>query len=96
MLSISEKILFLQILNEEKMVVYNAYDQIAELIAELNPAKVMAMKANEELQNRFESLVEKSKESSLNLQEKDELDHYVVLERLIRLAKIRSHERKVA
>jgi hypothetical protein len=96
MLSISEKILFLQILNEKKMVVYNAYDQIAELIAELNPAKVMAMKANEELQNRFESLVEKSKESSLNLQEKDELDHYVVLERLIRLAKIRSHERKVA
>lgn len=78
------------------MVVYNAYDQIAELIAELNPAKVMALKANEELQNRFENLVEKSKESSLNLQEKDELDHYVVLERLIRLAKIRSHERRVA
>lgn len=78
------------------MVVYNAYDQIAELIAELNPAKVMALKANEELQNRFENLVEKSKESSLTLQEKDELDHYVVLERLIRLAKIRSHERRVA
>jgi hypothetical protein len=78
------------------MVVYNAYDQIAELIAELNPAKVMALKANKELQNRFENLVEKSKESSLNLQEKDELDHYVVLERLIRLAKIRSHERRVA
>lgn len=78
------------------MVVYNAYDQIAELIAELNPAKVMALKANKELQNRFEDLVEKSKESNLNLQEKDELDHYVVLERLIRLAKIRSHERKVA
>jgi hypothetical protein len=77
------------------MVVYNAYDQIAELIAELNPAKVMALKANEELQNRFENLVEKSKESTLNLQEKDELDHYVVLERLIRLAKIRSHERRI-
>ncbi len=78
------------------MVVYSAYDQIAELIAELNPAKVMALKANKELQNRFESLVEKSKESSLDFQEKDELDHYVVLERLIRLAKIRSHERRVA
>jgi hypothetical protein len=78
------------------MVVYNAYDQIAELIAELNPAKVMALKANKELQKRFENLVEKSKESSLNLQEKDELDHYVVLERLIRLAKIRSHERRIA
>ena len=78
------------------MVVYNAYDQIAELLAELNPAKLMAIKANKELQNRFENLVEKSKKSSLNLQEKDELDHYVVLERLIRLAKIRSHERRIA
>ncbi len=72
------------------MVVYNAYDQIAELIAELNPAKVMALKANKELQIRFENLVLKSKESSLDNREKDELNHYIVLERLIRLAKIRS------
>jgi hypothetical protein len=71
------------------MVVYNAYDQIAELIAELNPAKVMALKANKELQLRFEDLVSKSKESVLDNREKDELDHYIVLERLIRLAKIR-------
>ena len=77
------------------MIVYNAYDQIAELIAELNPAKVMALKANKELQMRFESLVSKSKESSLDNREKDELDHYIVLERLIRLVKIRSHESKV-
>ncbi len=48
------------------MVVYNAYDQIAELIADLNPAKVMALKANKELQMRFEDLVSKSKESSLD------------------------------
>jgi hypothetical protein len=78
------------------MVVYNAYDQIAELIAELNPAKVMALKANKELQMRFENLVLKSKESSLDNREKDELDHYIVLERLIRLAKIRSHENRAA
>jgi hypothetical protein len=78
------------------MVVYNAYDQIAELIAELNPAKVMALKANKELQMRFEDLVSKSKESSLDYREKDELDHYIVLERLIRLAKIRSHENRAA
>jgi hypothetical protein len=78
------------------MVVYNAYDQIAELIAELNPAKVMALKANKELQIRFEDLVSKSKEASLDNREKDELDHYIVLERLIRLAKIRSHEYRTA
>jgi len=42
------------------MVVYHAYDQIVELIAKLNPTKVMALKANEELQHRFEDLVTKS------------------------------------
>ncbi len=72
------------------MVVYNVYDQIAELIANLNPVKVMGLKADEELQSRFENLVRKSKDSQLDVQEKDELDHYIVLERLIRLAKIRS------
>ena len=40
------------------MVVYNVYDQVAELIANLNPTKVMALKADEELQTRFEDLVE--------------------------------------
>ena len=75
------------------MVVYNVYDQVAELMANLNPTKVMAMKADDELQARFEDLVEKSKYSQLNVQEKDELDHYIVLERLIRLAKIRSFKK---
>lgn len=75
------------------MVVYNVYDQVAELIANLNPTKVMAMKADDELQARFDDLVEKSKYSQLNTQEKDELDHYIVLERLIRLAKIRSFKK---
>ena len=75
------------------MVVYNVYDQVAELMANLNPTKVMAMKADDELQARFEDLVEKSKYSQLNIQEKDELDHYIVLERLIRLAKIRSFKK---
>ena len=73
------------------MVVYNVYDQIAELIAGLNPAKVMALKASKDLQNRFEDLAEKSKNQALDSQEKDELDHFIVLERLIRLAKIRSN-----
>ena len=60
------------------MVVYNVYDQIAELIANLNPVKVMGLKADEELQIRFENLVRKSKDSQLDVQEKDELDHIIV------------------
>lgn len=78
------------------MTIYNAYDQIADLIASLDPVKVMALKANEEMQARLEDLIEKSKVGELEHKEKDELDHYIVLERLIRLAKIRIQSRKQA
>jgi len=78
------------------MNIYKVYDQIADLIASLDPAKVMALKANEEMQARLEDLIEKSKVGELEHKEKDELDHYIVLERLIRLAKIRIQSRKQA
>ena len=74
------------------MTIYAVYDQIADLIARLDPSKVRALKATEEMTNRLEFLIEKSRETSLNKAEKDELDHYIVLERLIRLAKIRTHD----
>lgn len=74
------------------MTIYAVYDQIADLIARLDPSKVRALKASEEMTNRLEFLIEKSREASLNKAEKDELDHYIVLERLIRLAKIRTHD----
>jgi len=31
------------------MTIYNTYDQLAELIATLDPAKVLALKATEEM-----------------------------------------------
>lgn len=72
------------------MTIYSVYDQIAELIASLPPAKVLALRPNQEVVNRFETLVEKSKNKQLDAAEKDELDHFIVLERLMRLAKIRA------
>ncbi len=73
------------------MTIYSVYDEIAELLAELAPAKILALKASSEMQERLEYLIEMSKENRLTVREKDELDHYIVLERLVRLAKIRSH-----
>lgn len=70
------------------MTIYNAYDQMADLIATFDPAKVLALKATSEMQSRLEDLIEKSKSS--------QLDHYIVLERLIRLAKIRVQAQKQA
>jgi len=72
------------------MTIYSVYDQIADLIATLPPAKVLALRPTQEVANRFVFLAEKSKDSLLDPTEKDELDHFIVLERLIRLAKIRA------
>jgi hypothetical protein len=69
------------------MVAPNTYDVIADYIASMNPQKIMKLKAPVEMQKRFGELVAKEKTTSLSKEEKDELDHYIVLERLIRLAK---------
>ena len=74
------------------MTIYTMYDQIADLIASTEPEKLMALRASNEMQTRLEELIEKSKDESLSRLEKDELDHFIVLERLIRLAKIRSEK----
>ena len=78
------------------MTIYAVYDQIADLIARLDPSKVRALKASDEMTKRLEFLIDKSRETALEKAEKDELDHFIVLERLIRLAKIRTHQTPVA
>lgn len=75
------------------MTIYTAYDEIADLLSTADPTRLLNLRASEEMQQRLEFLIEKSKASDLDKAEKDELDHYIVLERLIRLAKIRARAR---
>ena len=75
------------------MTIYSAYDQLAELISQLDTGKISALKASPEMQKRLEILIEKSTSGKISKTEKDELDHYIVLERLVRLAKIRAQQR---
>lgn len=72
------------------MVAQNTYDSVADFIASMNPQRVLEMKASKEMQDRLEELIHKEKDEGLSVKEKDELDHYIVLERLIRLAKARA------
>ncbi len=74
--------------------IYSAYDQVATILAKLGPEEVMKLKASDEMQKQFELLMKKSRENIISIEEKDELDHYLVLERLVRLAKIRSYQAK--
>lgn len=71
-------------------IIYNIYDQLAQMLAQIEPQKLLAMRANEETQQRFDFLLQKNEDHTLSIQEKDELDHFIVLERLFRLAKMRA------
>lgn len=63
------------------------YNSIADFIASLDPQRVLDLRADEAMQDRLEELIGKEKEEGLDAEEKDELDHYIVIERLVRLAK---------
>ena len=69
------------------MTVQLVYDQIADFIAAMNPTKILELRAPQAASERLESLIAKEKETTLTPAEKDELDHYLILERLIRLSK---------
>ena len=72
------------------MTAFSVYESVADFIAAMNPKKVLELKATPEMQQRLEELIDQEKTSGLSTEEKDELDHYIVLERLIRLAKARA------
>ena len=76
--------------------VETVYDHVADFIADMNPAKLLELRATEVARERLTELIEKEKELGLTLVEKDELDHYLVLERLIRLAKAHARQRLAA
>ncbi|MDX2250196.1 MAG: hypothetical protein SF052_25665 [Bacteroidia bacterium] len=72
------------------MIAQTTYDKVADFIASMNPKKVLGLRASDEMQIRLDGLIAKEKAIGLTVEEKDELDHYIVLERLIRLAKARA------
>ena len=68
----------------------NAYDSLAEFMASLDPVKVLGFHAPQPIQERVEFLLEKQQDSRLTSKEKQELDHYLILEHIVRLAKSRA------
>lgn len=68
------------------------YDEIVNFIATANPKKVIEFRPSSETQNRLENLIFKEKTKELTTEEKSELDYYMLLEHLMRLAKARAHE----
>ncbi|MDZ4682546.1 MAG: hypothetical protein SGI94_19050 [Saprospiraceae bacterium] len=73
------------------MVAYqNIYESLAEFIASMDPEKVLAFHAPADIQTHVEILRDKKKSAGLSEQEQDELEHYFILEHIVRLAKSRA------
>ena len=66
------------------------YDEVATFMASMNPAKVVAFKASEAHQTRLDLLLDKQQNEGLTADEKSEIEHYLMLNRIIGLAKARA------
>jgi hypothetical protein len=66
--------------------VTSIYDEISGFIASMNPEKVIQFRPSD----RLDSLLDKQKESGLTLEEKTELEHYLIINRIVGLAKARA------
>jgi len=67
---------------------YKASEEVANFIALTNPAKVLAFRPSEETRQRVSDLIEREKTDDITDEEKRELDYYMQLEHLMRMAKI--------
>lgn len=63
------------------------YEGISGFIASMNPNKVIAFKPSKANQDRLDFLLDKQKETLLTAEEKSELEHYLIINRIVGLAK---------
>jgi hypothetical protein len=77
------------------MVTYRAFDEIIDFITSApQPEQILAFRPSPSIQNRLEDLLEKKRETSLNEAEMHELDQFLLLEHLMRIAKAKARTRK--
>jgi len=70
-----------------------AYEEIIDFIAAgTTPQNVIAFRPSEAAQERVADLLSREKEGELSSDEKSELDRYLQLEHLMRLAKARARD----
>ena len=73
-----------------KMNSKRAYAEVADFIAANNPLAVIAFKPSAESKGRVADFISREKTEGLSSDEKSELDHYMMIEHLMRLAKARA------
>jgi GTP-dependent phosphoenolpyruvate carboxykinase len=86
--------IFTEALGERhSMCLIKAYEEFSESIAAgTGPRRVINFQPSEEVRERIADLIYREKTTSLSLEEKAELDHYLQLEHLMRLAKTHARQ----
>ena len=70
-----------------------AYEEVIEFIAAgTSPSSVITFRPSAAVKERVADLIHREKTDGLSLDEKTELDHYMQLEYLMRLAKARARK----
>lgn len=66
-------------------------EELAELLAKMDPEKVLSFRTSEKAQERLETLLWKNKEADgLDEVEKAELEQFMLVEHIVSLAKTRA------
>ena len=66
------------------------------LTSQPTPEQVLAIRPSPELQARVSELLSRNKEGELSRQEETELERYLTLEHLVRLAKAHAYKQRAA
>jgi hypothetical protein len=75
------------------MSLMRAYEEVIEFIAAgTSPSSVVSFQPSEAVKERVADLIHQEKSIGLSAEEKSELDHYLQLEHLMRLAKARARQ----
>jgi hypothetical protein len=70
-----------------------AYLEVIEFIAAgTTPESVVSFRPSPEAQQRLAELIEREKDGGLSLEEKSELDHFIELEHILRMAKAKARQ----
>jgi len=73
------------------MSLVRAYEEVVDFIAGgTTPSTVAAYRPSSEVRERVAELIHREKNDGLSLEETSELDHYMQIEHLMRLAKARA------
>ena len=73
------------------MVYHYVFDELADLLASMDPDKVLAFRTSEKAQLRLDELLEKNKnQEGLSASEQSEMEQFMLLEHIVSLAKARA------